>query len=96
MITVEHVLKSKKPTDQTVQNHRKSLRWQIISDIIHLVKAMEVKHINGWEGIPFSNIDGLMYQSRYSTEELLVLEDVLENKFEGFLYDIYQKEYYQL
>ena len=92
MITIEHN-KSRRSTNNT-NIHKQSLRKKTICEINHLVKTMETNHLDGWEKIRFSDPVDLRDQQLYSTEELFVLLDLLESKFETYLYDIYQEEFY--
>ena len=55
---------------------------------------MDIKQLDGWGEFPFSNREELRIQSTLSIEDLVALEAYLENQFEGFLYDIYQEQYY--
>lgn len=71
-----------------------NIRDQIINEIINRVKVMNIKELDGWEGIQFEKINTLRNQSNITTEELFVLQDFLDNKFEEMQYQIYLAEYY--
>ena len=53
MITIEHN-KSRRSTNDT-NIHKQSLRKKTICEINHLVKTMEINHLDGWEKIRFSD-----------------------------------------
>lgn len=71
-----------------------NIRDQIINEIINRVEVMNIKELDGWEGIQFEKINTLRKQSNITTEELFVLQDFLDNKFEEMQYQIYLAEYY--
>ncbi|WP_394231900.1 hypothetical protein [Niallia oryzisoli] len=71
-----------------------SLRDKIINEIINLILVMDISELNGWEDIEFGKIDSLKNNSSISTEELIILQEILENKYEEMLYQMYLEEYY--
>ncbi|WP_071394651.1 hypothetical protein [Bacillus tuaregi] len=70
-----------------------SVRDQIIDEISNLIIVMDIHQLNGWEDIEFAQIDNLR-NSMISTEELYVLRELLDNKYEEMLYQLYLEEYY--
>ncbi len=77
-----------------LQNGESNIRDRVINDIINHVQVMNIKELGGWEEIPFERIDTLRSQSNMTTEELFVLQDVLDNKLEEMRYQMYLEEYY--
>jgi len=71
-----------------------SLRDKVINEIINLILVMDISELNGWEDIEFGKIDSLKNNSSISTEELIILQEILENKYEEMLYQMYLEEYY--
>jgi len=71
-----------------------NLRDKVINEIINLILVMDISELNGWEDIEFGKIDSLKNNSSISTEELIILQEILENKYEEMLYQMYLEEYY--
>lgn len=71
-----------------------NLRNRVIDEIINLILVMDINELNGWEDIEFDKIDTLKNNLTITTEELIVLQELLENKYEEMLYQMHLEEYY--
>ena len=97
MITIDSVLDKKFEEMRLLSQNEESnltLRDRMINEIINRVKVMNIKELDGWEDIQFEKVHTLRNQFNITTEELSVLQDLLDNKFEEMQYQIYMEEYY--
>lgn len=91
MITKELVQKG---SMQTVSKRELTTREVIVNEIIHLVTALKIDKLAGWDGIPFQNIHSIQYENHHSTAELSVLLDLLNNRFTEMRYQSLMEKYY--
>ncbi|WP_338447736.1 hypothetical protein R4Z09_15905 [Niallia oryzisoli] len=75
-------------------NTKLNMRERIINEIIHLIYVLDINELPGWEDIDFFHIESLRNNAVISTEELFVLQDLLNNKYEEMLYQMYLEKFY--
>jgi len=73
---------------------KRNIKERILNEIINLIIVLDITELNGWEDIEFDNIDTLKNNFSISLEELFVLKELLENKYEEMLYQMHLEEYY--
>ncbi|KAA9012121.1 hypothetical protein [Niallia endozanthoxylica] len=73
---------------------KRTIKEQVMNEIINLIIMLDITELNGWEDIEFDNIDYLKTNSSISLEELFVLKELLEHKYEEMLYQMHLEEYY--